>query len=90
MITHHYTIYAADVRGAEAAVLFSAYRYILTGFKPGQKMTKVCGVIRFLTAKVNICTLRAEGFREDIRNLFCPPGGTGQETDLTANTAACR
>ncbi|MEY8524657.1 hypothetical protein AALA90_16735 [Lachnospiraceae bacterium 38-10] len=37
---HHYTIYAADRGSAEAAVLFSAYRYMLTGFKPGQKMTK--------------------------------------------------
>ncbi len=37
---HHYTIYAADRWSAEAAVLFSAYRYMLTEFKPGQKMTK--------------------------------------------------
>ncbi len=37
---HHYRIYAAYVRGAEAALLFSVYQYILTGFKPGQKMTK--------------------------------------------------
>lgn len=37
---YRYRIYSVDLRGAEIAALYSMYLYILTGFKPGQKITK--------------------------------------------------